>query len=548
MEQEVNLECPWNVESLEDFLYYFCPECAERKHSRDDFLNHALSHHPLSNNYLIKFCVKKEQNDEYYYTDIDENHLDIVHNDNKPTEPNPLTLNQNDYDEQVGNIKEETINEDCCNGISLKNEDEYIDENIDENINETSFIKQSVQEKQSDSDYDCGESFSDSSSLKKHNLTFHGGNKDLNCESCGKSFSTISNLKIHIQTIHKGQKDYKCNSCSKSFSRVEQLKKHVYFKHHEGHKDFKCESCGKSFLLAGSLTKHIKYGCHKNFKCDSCSLSFQIKTNLDKHIKKVHEKEEDAENNQFDCDTCGKSFKTKKFLRQHTQRLHDGLLKSHFCNEPGCGKAFKSDPELRRHIERHKGIGKKYLCTTCGKSFHEPHKLKRHMEVHEKKMNGIGKYQCDFENCSETFGGLKLLWKHKQNSHVHDKAKYPCDECNKGFNKEIALKNHIDRVHKKIFSEVCNICGKQLSDKTNFQNHLKIHEKETAETSEIDNTIRYEPDEEFKDSSQYPAHCISKAWIYYLYNEKTKEIKCRFCGKLVHLRPGNLLLVFVNNY
>ena len=83
MEPEVNLECPWNVESLEDFLYYFCPECAERKHSRDDFLNHALSHHPLFNDYLIKFCVKKEQNDEYYYTDIDENHLDIVHNDNK---------------------------------------------------------------------------------------------------------------------------------------------------------------------------------------------------------------------------------------------------------------------------------------------------------------------------------------------------------------------------------------------------------------------------------------------------------------------------------
>ena len=160
MEQEVNLECPWNVESLEDFLYYFCPDCAERKHSRDDFLNHALSHHPISNDYLIKFCVKKEQNDEYYYTDIDENHLDIVHNDNEPTEQNPLTLNQNDYhDEQVGNVKEETINEDCFNDISLKNEDDYIDENIDENINETSFIKQSVQEKQSDYG---------SSSLMKH--------------------------------------------------------------------------------------------------------------------------------------------------------------------------------------------------------------------------------------------------------------------------------------------------------------------------------------------------------------------------------------------
>ena len=57
----------WNVESLEDFLYYWCPECGERNQSREDFLQHALNQHPVSSDYLIKFCVKKELNDEYYY-------------------------------------------------------------------------------------------------------------------------------------------------------------------------------------------------------------------------------------------------------------------------------------------------------------------------------------------------------------------------------------------------------------------------------------------------------------------------------------------------
>ena len=36
---------PWNVETLEEFLYYFCPECEDRNQSRDLFLQHALEKH-----------------------------------------------------------------------------------------------------------------------------------------------------------------------------------------------------------------------------------------------------------------------------------------------------------------------------------------------------------------------------------------------------------------------------------------------------------------------------------------------------------------------
>ena len=52
---------PWNVKSLEDFLYYFCPECEEKKHSRDDFLQHALNQHPISNEFLLQFKFIKEE-------------------------------------------------------------------------------------------------------------------------------------------------------------------------------------------------------------------------------------------------------------------------------------------------------------------------------------------------------------------------------------------------------------------------------------------------------------------------------------------------------
>ena len=37
---------PWSVKHLEDFLYYCCPECDNREHSKDSFLQHAFEQHP----------------------------------------------------------------------------------------------------------------------------------------------------------------------------------------------------------------------------------------------------------------------------------------------------------------------------------------------------------------------------------------------------------------------------------------------------------------------------------------------------------------------
>ena len=65
-----NSQCPWIVESLEDFLYYCCPECSGRNQSRDDFLQHALKEHPNAKNYLVPIYVKNEFDEEYADIDI----------------------------------------------------------------------------------------------------------------------------------------------------------------------------------------------------------------------------------------------------------------------------------------------------------------------------------------------------------------------------------------------------------------------------------------------------------------------------------------------
>ena len=39
---------PWDVKSLEEFLYYCCPECPSKNVTKTDFIKHALEAHPQS--------------------------------------------------------------------------------------------------------------------------------------------------------------------------------------------------------------------------------------------------------------------------------------------------------------------------------------------------------------------------------------------------------------------------------------------------------------------------------------------------------------------
>jgi hypothetical protein len=42
---------PWEVNQLEDFQFFCCPECTERSSKKATFVNHALVKHP-------KVCLK----------------------------------------------------------------------------------------------------------------------------------------------------------------------------------------------------------------------------------------------------------------------------------------------------------------------------------------------------------------------------------------------------------------------------------------------------------------------------------------------------------
>ena len=182
----------------------------------------------------------------------------------------------------------------------------------------------------------------------------------------------------------------------------------------------------------------------------------------------------------------------------------------------------------------HKGI--RMYCDTCGKAYWDQYALKAHIN---KMHSGKKRFQCDFEECNESFDKFGEMKKHKKTDHAGDVSKFQCHECGKGYNLEPVLQDHIDRIHKGI-REICPICGKQFTRKHSLKLHMKSHENE-EEQVHYGNTIEFHPDSDFEDLSNDPRF-PSKSWNYYLYNSKAGPEKaaqdnaghkCRFCGNLV---------------
>ena len=43
---------PWDVTSLDDFLFYCCPECDSKHVTKPKFISHAFKQHPEAKDYL----------------------------------------------------------------------------------------------------------------------------------------------------------------------------------------------------------------------------------------------------------------------------------------------------------------------------------------------------------------------------------------------------------------------------------------------------------------------------------------------------------------
>ncbi|XP_054152633.1 zinc finger protein 845-like [Oppia nitens] len=131
-----------------------------------------------------------------------------------------------------------------------------------------------------------------------------------------------------------------------------------------------------------------------------------------------------------------------------------------------------------------------YRCRTCG------HQNKRfdNLETHVNRYHlNIKPYNCDL--CDQHFVGYESLKHHKLVDHyivgegldqlserqsaqiATAKAKFQCQLCHKFLHEEMALKNHVLRVHhkSKVGKNVkCDICGQMYATRTAVTNHKRF--------------------------------------------------------------------------
>ena len=309
----------------------------------------------------------------------------------------------------------------------------------------------------------------------KHNMfvtpKMYGKIRDYQCTDCLRMFNSRDSLDIHV-----------CGVVPTSWLGSDQ-------------KPQKCPECDEAFEDYGQLLCHFKdnhssetkYKCYKG-QCKNLSL-FARRSELSDHVKQKHIHQ---------CKYCYKFIHTEKSLRRHNLTCDGNDLPLYYANEClFCCMRFDTKHSLEQHketihgnvietlkyrcffcdfvtttkwfLKKHKKLHHITKCHICLKQFKCPDSLKRHLNTVHAKEKTILCEQCDFRCCL-----IQNLEKHKRR--VHNKELHHfCETCNKGFFSRNDLTNHINSVHDENTEKVikCTKCERSFKTPKAKQDHVR---------------------------------------------------------------------------
>ena len=209
---------PWKVMSLDEFLFYCCPECDDKTQDYTEFFNHAVLKHKSAQETLLGNSEVKPEPDPYQDDDLEEFELPV-------DPPSDIKTGTDDFHEESF----ESIDGD---EESFENIEDFTQYEGDES-NKCAKVKL--------------EPISDEQAMNSLNV----------CSYCNKNFGTRTRLINHMIAEHNtSHRQYVCDHCDSKFKTRNSLKLHINSKH-EGY-SITCEKCGNKFSTLKSLERHQK--------------------------------------------------------------------------------------------------------------------------------------------------------------------------------------------------------------------------------------------------------------------------------------------------
>ena len=507
---------PWQVNFLDDFLFYCCPECDFKHDTKSSFVSHALIQHPSSRTILPSLKSKASSCD-----------TNVTHvTPSEVTKPEIDTIETIEVKAELGEIKDE---QDTGEGepMDFNEPNEYSD--YDEDDDDQSYMPESLEKlvkyggisfvKQEPTTYHCHVCKLEFDSIEahcEHRETVHyvaGEGGGYKCDKCDKILKSEKWWDNHNEN-HSKSDNYKSDRHKKDRPKPKKVIKKENQESDEPQIFLQCNICCLDFDSEQEAIDHrdSKHGVPGGWKCDKCDRILKSEKWWNNHNLN-HSKDKDYSSkpktivktarNKYtknhSCQICDLHFRNRDEQIEHRETVHTIADGGYSCGK--CDKTFNNLTNFLYHVKtRHSDESS--TCDICGKLCGSSHHLVLHRRQQHHLYNIRPEQQvkkCD--KCDTTFTSATEMDKHMNTSHdcirevqckecdtkwvshlslelhyieEHKKIMFCCDSCDYIIYQAAILRRHKKAVHEGKRDHVCHMCGESFTKKFMLQDHLAL--------------------------------------------------------------------------
>ena len=493
---------PWQVDSVQAFVYINCPECSFKTKEEGFFQDHAVASHPMCfplfgrTDIVIEEVTVEDQKPEYYIE---------VRAEEVPSESELASALASLEEPSEDNIE---IFDDTSDHSNVESDSKSVVQSNDSNSAQTQIRAESdkvLENMLNDLDDDTPKiakaEIAKAKIVKKEKASFAQmldglEDKTFKCYYCNKVFSKEKFRQLHYKNHLDEKGHFPCQHCSRTFPGYKKIKCHIASTHTPSF----CKDCDKSFFSRTSYERH-RQTVHvdqsiKKFKCDLCAFETHANRYIITHKQAVHAAKGAVLSVSYNhvCKKCNGGFKNKGSLQNHLCNKSKKETEEQMYKCPKCDSVYNHKSFLIHHKRTHGGLPpgyedvKKYVCDKCSEEFLHRVGLTNHKKD-KMCIEGSKEIYCDICKPRMLFKSPTIFIRHYREIHngyppmYEHLPKYFCSQCPTICISEHQLKKHQSYSHsnkptKPKPRQHCTICGKDFSDMKGLKNHMiMIHGK-----------------------------------------------------------------------